>query len=80
MRRMPEPPVPAEFSALLSNPNPCVIGLVKRDGAPITVATWYLWEDGRVLVNMDKGRKRLDYLRADPRVSLTMLDGNRWYR
>ena len=77
---MPKPPVPAEFSAILSNPNPCVIGLVKRDGAPITVATWYLWEDGRVLVNMDEGRKRLDYLRADPRVSLTVLDGARWYR
>ncbi|HKF31390.1 MAG TPA: TIGR03618 family F420-dependent PPOX class oxidoreductase [Jatrophihabitantaceae bacterium] len=77
---MPKPPVPAEFSAVLANPNPCVIGLVKENGAPITVATWYLWEDGRVLVNMDEGRKRLDYLRVDPRVSLTMLDGDRWYR
>jgi PPOX class probable F420-dependent enzyme len=80
MRRMPKPPVPAEFSAVLSNPNPCVIGLVKPDGAPITVATWYLWEGGRVLVNMDEGRRRIEWLRADPRVSLTMLDGARWYR
>ncbi|MBO0841485.1 MAG: PPOX class F420-dependent oxidoreductase [Sciscionella sp.] len=77
---MPKPPVPAKFSAVLSNPNPCVIGALKPDGAPITVATWYLWEDGRVLVNMDEGRKRLDWLRADPRVSLTVLDGDRWYR
>ncbi len=77
---MPKPPVPAEFSTVLANPNPCVIGVVKENGAPLTVATWYLWEDGRVLVNMDEGRKRLDYLRADPRVSLTMLDGDRWYR
>jgi PPOX class probable F420-dependent enzyme len=80
MRRMPEPPVPAEFSAVLANPNPCVIAVVKPDGAPITVATWYLWEDDRVLVNMDEGRKRLEYLRADPRVSLTVFDGSRWYR
>jgi hypothetical protein len=28
---------------------------------------------------MDEGRKRLDYLRADPRVSLTVLDEAGWY-
>jgi PPOX class probable F420-dependent enzyme len=77
---MPKPPVPGEFSAVLSNPNPCVIGTLKPDGAPITVATWYLWENGRVLVNMDEGRKRLDFMRRDPRVALTVLDGQRWYR
>jgi PPOX class probable F420-dependent enzyme len=43
------------------------------------VATWYLWEGGRVLVNMDGGRRRLDDLRRDPRVSLTVFDGERWY-
>src|SRR6266540_3977570 len=80
MRHMPKPPVPPEFGAVLANPNPCVIGTVKPDGAPVTVATWYLWEDGRVLVNMDEGRTRLDYLRRDPRVSLTVLDGESWYR
>lgn len=80
MRHMPKPPLPAQFDAMLARPNPCVIGAVKPDGAPSTVATWYLWEDGRALVNMDEGRKRLDYLRHDPRVSLTVLDGDSWYR
>ena len=47
---------------------------------PNTVATWYVWEDGRVLVNMDEGRKRLEYLRQNPRVSITVLDGDSWYR
>jgi len=31
-------------------------------------------------VNMDESRKRLDYLRADPRVSLTVLGEDGWYR
>jgi len=53
---------------------------VKPDGAPVTVATWYLWEDGRVLVNLDEGRKRLEHLRKEPRVSITVLDGEQWYR
>jgi hypothetical protein len=43
------------------------------------VATWYLWENGRVLVNMDAGRKRLEYMRREPRVSLTVLGADTWY-
>ena len=43
------------------------------DGTPHTAATWYDWEDGRFLLNMDDGRRRLDFMRRDPRVSLTIL-------
>ena len=77
---MPKPPLPDELQQVLVQPNPSIIGSVTPDGAPNTVATWYLWEDGRVLVNMDEGRKRLDYLRENPRVSITVLDGDSWYR
>jgi PPOX class probable F420-dependent enzyme len=77
---MPKPPLPPELVALLREPNPAVIATLKPDGAPHSVATWYLWDDGRVLVNLDESRRRLDYLRADPRVSLTVLDGEDWYR
>jgi PPOX class probable F420-dependent enzyme len=77
---MPTPPLPAELQEVLVKPNPAVVGTVRPDGTPNTVATWYLWEDGRALVNMDEGRRRLGYLRIDPRVSLTVLDGEQWYR
>jgi PPOX class probable F420-dependent enzyme len=77
---MPKPPLPAELQEVLAGPNPAVIATVRPDGAPNTVATWYLWEDGGVLVNMDEGRRRLAYLREDPRVSLTVLDGAQWGR
>jgi PPOX class probable F420-dependent enzyme len=77
---MPKPPLPDELQALLREPNPAVIATLTRGGAPHSVATWYLWEDGRALVNMDDSRARLEYLRADPRVSLTVLDGEDWYR
>lgn len=69
-----------EIAAFLAAPNPAVIASVREDGQPVTVATWYLLEDdGRILVNMDAGRKRLAYLRADPRVSLTVLGADGWY-
>jgi PPOX class probable F420-dependent enzyme len=75
---MPKGPVPAELEAFLAQPHPAVIATLNPDGAPNTVATWYLWEDGRVLVNMDEGRARLDNLRRDPRVALTVLADD-WY-
>ena len=43
------------------------------------MATWYLLDGDRILVNMDEGRRRLDHLRRDPRVSLTVLDEADWY-
>ena len=77
---MPKPPLPPELQELLAKPNPAVIGTVRPDGTPNTVATWYLWDNGRALVNMDEGRRRLEHVRRDPRVSLTVLDGEQWYR
>ena len=64
---------------MLSAPNPAVITTLRSDGQPVSVATWYVMDDDRVLVNMDAGRKRLDYLRSDPRVSLTVLKQGDWY-
>ena len=77
---MPKAPLSEQAMALLVEPNPAVIAVVRPDGQPISVATWYLVEDdGRVLVNMDAGRKRNDYMRNDPRVSLTALKDGAWY-
>jgi PPOX class probable F420-dependent enzyme len=76
---VPEPPVPPEIEAFLRKPNPAVIGTLRPDGSPHTVATWYDWEDGRVLVNMEVTRLRLRFMRRDRRVSLTALDEADWY-
>jgi PPOX class probable F420-dependent enzyme len=76
---MPKPPLPVEIVELLARPNPAVIVALRADGQPVSVATWYVMDGDRVLVNMDEGRKRLEYLRADPRVSVTVLDDNDWY-
>jgi len=77
---MPSPPLPPALSEFLSAPNPSVIATLQPDGTPHTAATWYLWEDGRVLVNMDEGRKRLEHLRQHPQVSLTVVGADSWYR
>ncbi|MFF3443075.1 PPOX class F420-dependent oxidoreductase [Streptosporangium sp. NPDC002721] len=76
---MSKPPLPEEAVAMLKKPNHAVITTLRPDGQPVSTATWYLWDDGRILVNMDEGRKRLEHLRDDPRVSLTVLDEKDWY-
>lgn len=76
---MPKPPLPDHVRDLLAKPNPAVVTTLGAGGQPVSVATWYLLEGDRILVNMDVGRKRLGHLRADPRVSLTALDVDGWY-
>jgi nitroimidazol reductase NimA-like FMN-containing flavoprotein (pyridoxamine 5'-phosphate oxidase superfamily) len=71
---MPKPPLPAELDDFLAKPNRSVIGTLDPDGSPATTTTWYLWEGGHIEVNMAATRERLDHLRRDPRVSLTVLD------
>jgi PPOX class probable F420-dependent enzyme len=72
--------VPPEVDEFLSRPNPAVVATLRPDGSPHTAATWYDWEDGRVLLNMAETRLRLGFLRRDPRGALTVLDEGSWYR
>jgi PPOX class probable F420-dependent enzyme len=71
-------PLPDHVRELLRKPNPAVVATLGVDGRPVTVATWYLLDGDRILVNMDESRKRLAHLRRDPRVSLTALDEADW--
>lgn len=76
---MPTTRFPDEVRDLLDKPNPAVITTMRADGQPVSVPTWYLMDGDRVLVNMDEGRKRLEYMRADPRVSISVLAEGDWY-
>jgi PPOX class probable F420-dependent enzyme len=77
---VPPVPVPPEVDEFLRRPNAAVIATLRPDGAPHTVPTWYDWDAGRVLLNMEDTRLRLGYLRRDPRVALTVLGGDDgWY-
>jgi len=76
---VPRVPVPPEVDAFLARPNPAVVATVSPGGAPHTAATWYDWEDERVLLNMDESRLRLRYMRENPAVALTVLGADNWY-
>jgi PPOX class probable F420-dependent enzyme len=77
---VPLVPLPDELVEFLKEPNAAVIATVRSDGAPYTAATWYDWEDGRILVNMDVERLRLRHMRRDGRVAVTVIDLADWYQ
>jgi len=52
---------------------------VRADGAPVTLACWYLYEgNGRILLSSAPNARRVEHLRHNPRVALTIL-GEDWY-
>ena len=77
---MPLAPLPDEVVEFLKEPHAAVISTVRSDGAPYSAATWYDWDDCRILVNMDFERLRLSHMRGDPRVAVAVLDIGDWYR
>jgi len=77
---VPRLPFPPEVDEFLRRPNPAVVASLRPDGSPHTVATWYLWDGSRILLNMDVSRLRLKFIRREPRVALTVLEEGSWYR
>lgn len=76
---MPPEPLPAVLQRFLAKPREAVVGTVRQDGAPVTTACWYeLAADGRVVLSMDEASHRIEHLRHDPRLALTVL-GDDWY-
>ena len=72
--------IPRAIGEFLAQPNIAVVSTVMPSGSPHTAATWYDWEDGRVLLNMDESRRRLEYMRLNPRVALTAMQEGDWSR
>lgn len=77
---MPPTPVPPDVDEFLRKPCHAVVATLRPDGSPHTAVTWYGWEDGRVLLNMEATRLRLGWMVRDGRVALSAIDPDNWYR
>jgi PPOX class probable F420-dependent enzyme len=70
--------MPPEIAAFLAAPRPAVVATTRADGSPLTAPTWYVMEDGQVVLTMSPDGARGRNLRRDGRFSLTVLAAN-WY-
>ena len=66
--------------AFLQEPNYCVVAALREDGSPHQTVIWVDWDGEHVLLNLNTWRAKLEYLRADPRVSLLVIDRADPYR
>jgi Pyridoxamine 5'-phosphate oxidase len=79
MTTVPHTPLTEDLEEFLRAPRAAIIGSLRSDGSPSTVATWYLWlGDDRFMLSMEDGGFRARCLKRDERVSLTVL-GEDWY-
>lgn len=72
-------PLDDEVRELLIKPNPAVMATLRKDGSPVTVPTWYRLVDDRIHLNLDADRVRLQHIRRDPRVALSVIASEDWY-
>lgn len=73
-------PLDGDVRELLLRPNPAVIATLRKDGSPVTVPTWYRLVDGdRIHLNLDASRVRLQHIKRDPRVALSVIASGDWY-
>lgn len=65
---------------LLQEPNYGVVAVLRDDGSPHQTVVWVDWDGEHVLLNLNTWRAKVEHLRADPRVSLLVIDRTDPYR
>jgi len=79
-KRMPDYNFAPETEAFLAEKNFLVLATSRRDGSPQVTPVWYLWEDGRFLINVLNGRAKVKNFGRDPRVAFVIQDLANPYR
>jgi PPOX class probable F420-dependent enzyme len=64
----------AEKTAFLARPLTAIVSTIGRDGAPRGTPVWFLYEDGRVFIWTDAGRRWVRNILRTPRVAVTLAE------
>jgi len=65
----------AKIESFLREKHFAKLATLMRDGGPHLTPIWYMYEDGRVIVNTTTDRVKYRNIRRDPRVCLLVDDG-----
>ena len=77
---MPKAPLPPDVVDFIKERRPGIVSTVRADGSPHAATTWYMWTGEHILLNMDRSRRRLANMEREPRIALTVIDGDNWGR
>ena len=73
------PAIPEDAVRLLDEPNFAFIATIMPDGSPQNTPVWIDRDDDTVVFNTAKGRAKHVNLERDPRIAVTVLDGDNPY-
>ncbi|MBI3841069.1 MAG: PPOX class F420-dependent oxidoreductase [Thaumarchaeota archaeon] len=65
----------AKAEAFLKEPHFAKLATLMRDGSPQLTPIWYMYEDGKLIVNTTRDRVKFRNIRRDARVALLVDNG-----
>ncbi len=78
---MPSTTIPEKFLPLLSDKKVLAnLGTVMADGSPQVTPVWFLYRDGKFIVNSARGRVKDRNMRRTPHVAISITDPDNIYR
>ena len=71
--------LPDMYKQLLDRPIPVILGLIGNDGRVNMTPMWFDYEGDKVLVNVAAHRKKVEWIRARPKVSMLLVNPDNGY-
>jgi PPOX class probable F420-dependent enzyme len=62
------------YKRLLDEPVTAVFAVIGKDGRPNLTPMWFDYEGSTVLVNVASHRKKVEWIRADPRLTILLMN------
>jgi PPOX class probable F420-dependent enzyme len=67
------------YRELMERPIPCILGLIGNDGRVNQTPMWFDYEADKVLVNVATHRKKVEWIRARPQLSMLLVNPDNAY-
>ena len=71
--------LPEIYKQLLDRPIPVILGLIGNDGRVNMTPMWFDYEGDKVLVNVATHRKKVEWIRARPQLSMLLVNPDNAY-
>ncbi len=69
----------ATYKQLMDKPIACVMAVIGGDGRPNLTPMWFDYEGDKVLINVANQRKKTDWIRATPQVTILLMNPENMY-